>query len=67
MLRCCSSSCIKCLLIVQDVDKESRVKVLRGSLEGGAGDLPGSDTDSLVTAASQFIDEMEDQMSILDR
>ncbi|GAX77155.1 hypothetical protein CEUSTIGMA_g4600.t1 [Chlamydomonas eustigma] len=52
---------------LQDMDKEKRVKVLRSSLTGGAGDLPGSDTDSLVTAASQFIDDMEDQSSILDR
>ena len=55
------------IVIFQDKDKDVRVGVLRTALKGGSADLPGCDTDSLATASSQFIEEMEDQDVIIDR
>ncbi len=43
------------------------MRVLRLALRGGEGDLPSADADGLVTATSQFIDDMEDQAAIIDR
>lgn len=53
--------------VLRDEDKDSRLSVLRQSMSGGQGDLPGSDSESLFSAASQFIDDMEDGEIIMDR
>lgn len=45
----------------------ARLKVLRTALAGGAGDVPGSDMQSLAAAANQFVDDMEDQPEVADR
>ena len=53
--------------VLRDEDKDSRLSVLRETMSGGQGDLPGSDSESLVAAASQFIEDMEDAEVIIDR
>lgn len=44
-----------------------RLDVLRSALGGGAADLPGCDADSLSSASTQFIDDMEEQEVVADR
>ncbi|KAG1672207.1 hypothetical protein FOA52_002908 [Chlamydomonas sp. UWO 241] len=52
---------------LQERDKDARVGVLRTALSGGRGDVPGADGGSLSTAATQFIDDMEEQDVVVDR
>lgn len=48
-------------------EKDARLAVLREAMEGGKGDIPGSDFESLSAAATQFIDDMEDAEVVIDR
>jgi hypothetical protein len=41
--------------------------VLKAALGGGSGDIPGADAGSLAATATQFIDDMEEQVVVPDR
>eukprot|EP00798_Chlamydomonas_sp_ICE-L_P028106 gene28106-31214_t len=49
------------------VDKDDRLDLLRTSLSGGKGEIPGSDVEGLLATTSQFINDMEEQTIVIDR
>lgn len=54
-------------LALKQMDKDSRVAVLKTALDGGAGEVPAAEVDGLLATSSQFIDDMEEGEVVADR
>lgn len=66
-LSVCRAPCRFLDLVLQYVDKDQRVALMRVALAGGKGEIPGTDAGAIISTATQFIDDMEDQTIVADR